>query len=122
MKKRIFTLLLAALMIAAIPTAAFAKAAEASPRGPVRKCPYCAEGILETRFASEVAVATVTPKALVVCSCGEGRYNCWRTVNRYERTYQIICNRCGYVDGTTYEYVTRAVWQHFGCKGSGCGH
>lgn len=122
MKKRFFALLLAAMMIAAaIPTAAFA-AEEAQPQGVVRKCPICCEGNLQPRLASEAPIETVTPKTLTICNCGYPKYNCWRTVLKYEQTYNIICNLCHYIDGSTHEYVTRAVWEHLGCKGSGCGH
>ncbi len=107
-KKRIFTLLLAALMIAAIfPTAAFAKAAE--PVTPcVEICPICHEGHMRIRRTMN---AIISEHRAVCPHDPVGRYNCIKQEVQY--LCEKKCSACGFGGGTYYEYGY--VWKHDAC-------
>ena len=107
MKKRFFALLLAVMMIvAAIPTAAFATEEPVIPYSAI--CPNCHEGYLRVR---RTMTSCVDDHRAVCPHDPEGRYNCM--MQRAQYSCEKKCDACGFVGGTYFEYGY--VWKHDAC-------
>ena len=112
MKKRIVSLFLAALMIAAlVPTAAFAAddgGNTAQPRYIV--CPACQEGALRNVLITSIEEKTVLHQRL---SCG-----CIEYKTTYRDIHQIQCDNCPYKEETTDSYRDIIWVDSTNCKGN----
>lgn len=122
MKKRIASLFLAVLMtLTAVSTTAAAAVVDEGIMTLVNACPECLNGTISTYLAAEVP-GVIRSRTLTTCSCGNGRYNCYKITRVYEQTYKTACDNCGFTEKTEPRTVVKTQWEHFGCKGSGCGH